>query len=60
MEIRYTELEAANHDLSDLVYGQSQEIVDLKARISELESRLKELAPGAVGSLDEESPPPHY
>ena len=60
LELKIAFLERASAELSDVVYAQQREIDILRARLVELESRVK-----ASGETDrpytlEEEKPPHY
>lgn len=60
LEIRSAHQEWALEELSEQVRAQLQMIEQMRERIRELESRLRSVAPGAVGPESEETPPPHY
>jgi SlyX protein len=60
IELRITYLEAANTELSDVVYRQQQEIVELRDRLGMLTSRFDELANKPREWTAAEEKPPHY
>lgn len=60
IELRIAFLERANHELSDVVYRQQQDIKMLEARLAALATRFatRELEQRAYSA--EEEKPPHY
>lgn len=60
LEIRSAHQEAALDELTRQALRQQRQLNDLLDQVRLLTALLKELSPSAVGSLAEESPPPHY
>jgi SlyX protein len=60
LEIRLTHIEAEQEQLTLTVLQQQKAMDAMQARIDYLTSLLKNLAPAAVASREEETPPPHY
>lgn len=60
IELKIAYLERANHELSDVVYRQQQEITDLRLRINMLMGRFEELRHAPRPYSEEEERPPHY
>lgn len=60
IELKIAFLERANHELSDVVYRQQQEIRGLEARLTALAARFaaREMEQRAYSLEDEK--PPHY
>jgi|GEM_PF-4731262 len=57
LELRYTELSELVQTLSDLVYGQQQELDLLRSQLAVLKNKVAE--PGVVEGRGDEKPP-HY
>ncbi len=60
LEIRLTHLEAEQEQLTQTLLQQQKAMEEMSNRIDYLSSLLKNLAPSAVVSREEETPPPHY
>ncbi len=60
IEMRITYLEAANTELSDVVYRQQQEILELRERMGLLVNRFDELENKPRDWTAAEEKPPHY
>jgi SlyX protein len=60
IELRITYLEAANTELSDVVYRQQQEILELRERMGLLVNRFDELENKPRDWTAAEEKPPHY
>ncbi len=60
LEIRMTHQEAALESLTSSDLAQQRQLDDLRAELEMIKSMLRDLAPAAVASQDQETPPPHY
>ncbi len=60
LEMKVAYLERANHELSDVVYRQQQELNELRARLANMLGRFETLANQQRPYTDEEERPPHY
>ncbi|MGB0845468.1 MAG: SlyX family protein [Thiolinea sp.] len=60
LEIKFMEQEQMLESLSQQVYLQQKEIVQLTQLIEVMRDRLKSMAQSPVASAAEETPPPHY
>lgn len=60
LELKIAFLERANHDLSDVVYRQQQELKTLEARLTSLASRFAAREFEQRAYTAEEEKPPHY
>lgn len=60
LEIRLTHIEAEQEQLTLALLQQQKLMDEMATRIDYLSSLLKNLAPSAVVSREEETPPPHY
>ena len=60
LEIRLTHIEAEQEQLTLTLLQQQKSMDEMATRIDYLASLLKNLAPSAVVSREEETPPPHY
>ena len=60
LETKLSFLERSNHELSDELYRQRQELDAVKTRLSSLLSRLDEGGGQAVPGSAEQERPPHY
>ena len=60
LEIRSAHIEAEHEELTRTLLAQQKSIDELRVQIEYLKSMLKDLAPSAVASRAEETPPPHY
>lgn len=60
LEIRLTHIEAEQEQLTLTLLQQQKSMDEMATRIDYLSSLLKNLAPSAVVSREEETPPPHY
>jgi SlyX protein len=60
IELRIAYLENANNELSDVVYRQQQEILELRERMGLLVNRFDELENKPRDWTASEEKPPHY
>ena len=60
IESRIAFLERANSDLSELVYGQHQELEALRTQVARLAERLTAATDEATEYSVEQERPPHY
>ncbi|HEY9148701.1 MAG TPA: SlyX family protein [Gammaproteobacteria bacterium] len=60
LEIRSAHLEAEQEQLTKMVLSQQQTIEELRAQLDYMKSLLRDMAPSAVASQADETPPPHY
>ena len=60
LELKLAFLERANHELSDVVYRQQQELDELRARLAGFISRVEELTNSQRPYTEAEERPPHY
>jgi SlyX protein len=60
LELKIAFLERASAELSDVVYAQQREIVNLQARLTELARRLEAASESQTPYTIEEEKPPHY
>jgi len=60
IELRIAYLESANNELSDVVYRQQQEILELRERMGLLVNRFDELENKPRDWNAAEEKPPHY
>jgi SlyX protein len=60
LEVKIAYLEAANAELSDVVYRQQKEFDALKTRFAELTGRFEELAAKPQEWTAQDEKPPHY
>lgn len=60
LEIRSAHLESEQEQLTKMMLSQQQTIEELRAQIDYLKSMLRDIAPAAVASRADETPPPHY
>lgn len=60
LEIRLAHQEAAIETLTTCDLARQRDLERLRADLEQIKGMLRELAPGAVGSEDQETPPPHY
>jgi SlyX protein len=60
LELKIAFLERASTELSDVVYAQQREIDALRARLTELASRLEASAASGQPYMAQEEKPPHY
>lgn len=60
LELKIAYLERANHELSDVVYRQQQELAELRLRLATFADRFNELAGQQRAYTEEEERPPHY
>ncbi|MGE0114311.1 MAG: SlyX family protein [Steroidobacteraceae bacterium] len=60
LELKIAYLERANHELSDVVYRQQQELAELRVRVTAFADRFNELAGQQRAYTEEEERPPHY
>lgn len=60
LEVRLSYLEASIEELTSARLQQDRVLSDLGSELERLKVLMRELAPGAVMSEDQETPPPHY
>ena len=60
LEVRLSYLEASIEELTSARLQQDRVLSDLGGELERLKVLMRELAPGAVMSEDQETPPPHY
>lgn len=60
LELKLAFLERANQELSDVVYGQQQDLTKLKAQLIALAEQFDVLKSQAPEYIDAEERPPHY
>jgi SlyX protein len=60
LESKLAYLEQANHELSDVVYRQQQDIEAIQLRLQMFSNRMDELANPQRSWTAEEEKPPHY
>jgi SlyX protein len=60
LEVRLSYLEASIEELTSARLQQDRLLSDLGQELQRLTVLVRELAPGAVVSQDQETPPPHY
>ncbi|MCW9089380.1 MAG: SlyX family protein [Gammaproteobacteria bacterium] len=60
LEIRSAHLEAEQEQLTLMLLAQQKTIEELRDQLNYLKSVVREVAPSAVASRADETPPPHY
>ncbi|HEX2584808.1 MAG TPA: SlyX family protein [Steroidobacteraceae bacterium] len=60
IELKIAFLERANHELSDVVYRQQQELDALRLQLTNAMGRIDELKQEARPYTQQEERPPHY